>query len=155
MYKSLKALDIDCDILAPTTMQSSTKNKVVKTDKMDARNIALNLANNSYKAVHVPDDEDLRVKEYIRMTNSFKKQLKKIKQQILAYILRFGFNYDGKSKWTIAHMKWLRNLEMGDLEREILNEYLAEYDVLIDKIERFTSRIQEFGTMSIFRTPKM
>ena len=77
LYKSLKALDIDCDILAPTTMQSSSKNKVVKTDKMDARNIASNLANNSYKAVHVPDDEDLRVKEYIRMTNSFKNNLKR------------------------------------------------------------------------------
>lgn len=48
-----------------------------------------------------------------------------MKQQILAYVLRFGFNYEGKSKWTIAHMKWLRSLEMDDLEREILNEYLA------------------------------
>lgn len=27
LYKLLKALDIDCDILAPTTMQSSTKTK--------------------------------------------------------------------------------------------------------------------------------
>lgn len=72
MYKALKAFDTDCDILAPTTMPLSTKNKVVKTDKIDARNIALNLANNSYKAVYVLDNEDLRVKEYIRMTNSFK-----------------------------------------------------------------------------------
>ena len=35
LYKELKALNIECDILAPTTMQSSSKNKVVKTDKMD------------------------------------------------------------------------------------------------------------------------
>ena len=42
-------------------------------------------------------------------------------------------------------MKWLRNLEMDELEREILNEYLAEYDVLVDKIERFTSRIEEIS----------
>ena len=83
LYKSLKAFDIDCDIMAPTTMQTSPKNKVVKTDKMDARNIALNLANHSYKAVHVPDDEDLRVKEYIRMTNNLKKQKKKMKQKII------------------------------------------------------------------------
>lgn len=144
LYKELKALNIECDILAPTTMQSSSKNKVVKTDKMDARNIAINLANNTYKAVHIPDDEDFKVKEYIRMMNSFKKELKKIKQQILAYILRLGFNYEGKSKWTLAHMKWLRNLEMEGIEKEILNEYLAQYDLLVDKIERFTNRIDEF-----------
>ena len=143
LYKSLKAYGIDCDILAPTTMQTSSKNKAKKTDKIDARNIAINLANNTYKAVHVPDDEDLKVKEYIRMTNSFKKELKKIKQQILAYVLRLGFNYDGRSKWTVAHMKWLRNLEMGEIEKEILNEYLAQYDLLVDKIERFSSRIDE------------
>ena len=144
LYKELKALNIECDILAPTTMQSSSKNKVVKTDKMDARNIAINLANNTYKAVHIPDDEDFKVKEYIRMMNNFKKELKKIKQQILAYILRLGFNYEGKSKWTLTHMKWLRNLEMEGIEKEILNEYLAQYDLLVDKIERFTNRIDEF-----------
>ena len=76
--------------------------------------------------------------------NNFKKELKKIKQQILAYILRLGFNYEGKSKWTLAHMKWLRNLEMEGIEKEILNEYLAQYDLLVDKIERFTNRIDEF-----------
>lgn len=32
---------------------------------------------------------------------------------------------------------------MDDLEKEILNEYLAEYDLLVDKIERFKSRIDE------------
>lgn len=37
---------------------------------MDARNIAVNLANGTYKAVHIFDDEDLKVKEYIRMTNN-------------------------------------------------------------------------------------
>lgn len=75
LYKSLKTLDI----FSTATMQYSPKNKAVKTDKMDARNIAINLANNTYKAVYIPDNEDLRVKEYIRMTNSFKKQLKKVK----------------------------------------------------------------------------
>lgn len=144
LYKELKALNIDCDILAPTTMQSSSKNKLVKTDKMDARNIAVNLANNTYKPVHVPDDEDLKVKEYIRMMNNFKKELKKIKQQILAYVLRLGFNYDGKSKWTLIHIKWLRNLPLAGIEKEILSEYLSQYDLLVDKIERFTNRIDEF-----------
>lgn len=40
LYKSFKAFKIDCDILAHTIMHSSSKNRVVKTNKMDARNIA-------------------------------------------------------------------------------------------------------------------
>ncbi len=41
--------------------------------------IALNLANNTYKPVYVPDEEDICVKEYIRMMKDFKTSLKKIK----------------------------------------------------------------------------
>ena len=144
VYKQLAAREIKCDILAPTTMSMSAKNKVVKNDKMDARNIAQNLAHGTYKAVHIPDEEDLEVKEYIRMLSNFKQELKKTKQHILAFILRYGYQYDGKAKWTIGHIKWLRSLEMSEINREILNEYLAQYDHLTDKIERLTSRLDEF-----------
>ena len=53
-------------ILAPTTMQVSAKNKMVKNDRMDALNIAKNLASGSYKAVYVPDEEDSNVREACR-----------------------------------------------------------------------------------------
>lgn len=144
VYNQLKARDIECDILAPTTMKMSVKNKAVKNDRMDARNIAQNLAHKTYKAVHVPDEDDLEVKEYIRMMNDFKKELKKVKQHILAFVLRYGYQFDGKSKWTISHIKWLRELKMSEINREILNEYLVQFDHLTEKIERFTARLDEF-----------
>ncbi len=31
---------------------------------------------------------------------------------------------------------------MDLIEKEILNEYLAQYDLLVDKIERFADRIE-------------
>ncbi len=45
LHNLLERNGIDCDILAPTTMYSSSKNKMVKNDKFDAKMIALNLAN--------------------------------------------------------------------------------------------------------------
>lgn len=144
LYKSLSARGIYCDILAPTTMQTSAKNKAVKNDRMDALNIAKNLASNTYKSVYVPDDEDDDVKNYIRMIKDFKKEAKRFKQEILAFLLRHGYNYEGKSKWTIQHRKWLRTLEMRALHREVLNEYLSELDSLESKIERFLDRVDEF-----------
>lgn len=145
LHNLLEQHGIDCDILAPTTMYSSSKNKVVKNDRLDAKMIALNLANNTYNAVYVPDDEDVSVKEYIRMMDDFKKSLKKIKQQIKAFLLRHGFKYEGKSSWTIAHMNWLKNLELTGLLKETVEEYLLQYDVLTDKIERFSQRIEELS----------
>lgn len=143
LCKSLKARGINCVILAPTTMQVSAKNKVVKNDRMDALNIAKNLAANSFKEVYVPKEEDVEVKEYIRMIHDFKKELKRVKQEILALLLRHGYQYDGKAKWTIRYMKWIQELEMSELQREIINEYLSEMDSLSNKIERFMDRVDE------------
>lgn len=142
---SLNALGLNCDILAPTTMLKSSKNKVVKNDKLDARMIAQNLANGTYKAVHVPDSQDVETKEYIRMVQSMKKSLKRIKQEIKALVLRHGYFYDGKSTWTIAYMKWLKHLTMPVLLRETLDEYLFQYEHLVDKIERLNARIVEIS----------
>lgn len=147
VYRQLSARGIDCDILAPTTMSCSQKNKKVKNDKRDAKNIAENLANGTYKAVHVPDEDDVEIKEYIRMVSDIKRERKKIKQEILAFILRHGFQFDGSSKWTIKHMDWLRNLEMSVIMRETLNEYMAVLESLNDKIDRFESRIDDFYQM--------
>jgi transposase len=131
--------------MAPTTMHRSTQNIVTKNDRRDARMIASNLANNTYKAVYVPDDEDVATKEYIRMRNSFRKNLKRVKQHIISFMLRQGIRYPGKSPWTQAYMKWLKTTEFSPLLRETLDEYLLEYEALVDKIERFDARIVELS----------
>ena len=71
-YHQLTKHGIDCDILAPTTMHRSSKNKLNKNDKLDARMITSNLKNKTYKVVYVLNDDDLAVKEYIRMLDDTK-----------------------------------------------------------------------------------
>lgn len=56
------------------------------------------------------------------MLGDFKTSLKKIKQQIKAFLLRHGYVYEGKTSWTIAYMKWLKNLDMQGLLKETLDE---------------------------------
>ncbi|MFR3429878.1 MAG: hypothetical protein ACLTTH_07210 [Holdemanella porci] len=63
--------------LAPTTMQVSAKNKMVKNDRMDALNIAKNLASGSYKSVYVPDEEDVEIKRIHPYDSSISKGIKK------------------------------------------------------------------------------
>ena len=145
LYWQLTDKGVDCDILAPSTMQRSVQNKVVKNDRRDARNIASNLANNTYKSVHIPTEHDLEIKEYIRMMNDFKIESKKVKQHINAFILRLGYQYPGKSRWIPTHIKWLKELELADMYREILDEYLSQLDVLNTKIERFQNKLEELS----------
>ena len=80
------------------------------------------------------------------MRDAHKSALKKLKQQILAFCLRNGFQFtDGKKYWTEKHMTWLKKLKMDELLHEVLDEYLATYQAVKDKIERFDKRIEELA----------
>jgi transposase len=145
LYNQLREHAVDCKILAPSTMAVTNTNHV-KTDKRDAANIARCLAFRTYSEVYVPDAEDNEIKEYIRMRDDQKLYLKKVKQQILAFVLRQGERFEGgKTYWTIAHLKWLKSVGLSALQRETLNEYLATYEYLTDKIKRFDQRIEELA----------
>lgn len=151
LYHQLTGLGIDCDILAPTTMSRSAKNIVQKNDRMDAHNIATNLNTKAYKKVYVPNDHDNQIKEYIRMRKAFCKQAKCLKQEINAYVLKHGERYSGKSRWTPAHIKWLKELELSPVYREILDEYLDGLEKLEERIERYTARIEEFSKEDTYK----
>jgi len=149
LYNQLTDAGVNCIILAPSTMSILNTGRV-KTDKNDAANIAKNLAFNTYSAVNVPTQEDLAVKEYIRLRDDRKLALKRHKQQILAFVLRHGHRYrDGessKSYWTLAHVKWLRSLSFDGLLKETMDELMIEYDRLVDKLEKMDDRIEEIAS---------
>lgn len=137
LQRELESMQISCVILAPSTMAAAPTNKKKKTDSRDAETIARCLANKTYSAVHIPTLEDEATRDYIRMRNDLLKALKQTKMQIHAFCLRKGKQFtDGKSHWTQKHLDWLRKLELSDLDRETLDEYLMTLDQLQEKIAR-------------------
>ena len=153
LYHQLTTHGIDCVILAPSTMPITPGNRI-KTDKRDAEKIARCLAYHSYKSVYVPDDEDNAVKEYIRMRNDGKEALKRFKQQIIAFCVRNGKQFDGKNYWTKRHEDWLRSLDFGNaILNETLKEYLAQYYTLSERVAVYDARIEELSHLERYEEP--
>ena len=149
LYHQLTACKIKCTILAPTTMKAE-KGPRIKTDKRDAKLIAECLANNGYRAVHIPTKEDNAIKEYIRMRDDHQQLLKQTKQRTNALCIRFGYIYDG-TKWTEPHLRWLQQLELDPAVREALDEYIVTYNELAVKIERYDKRIEELANQADYK----
>lgn len=142
-YKDLTKAGIKCVIMAPSTMAVQKGGKKVKNDRRDARVIAQCLAYQTYKEVYVLSEHDEAVRSYLRMRDSHKKELKRIKQQIIAFCTGHGLFSPTKSNWTVAHLKWLKGLKFNDpVEQEIINEYLSSYTYLCDKIKAMDVRIE-------------
>ena len=144
LYHQLTNAGVKCVILAPTTMLTQ-QGKRIKTDKRDARLIAQCLCYGGYHPVYIPTGEDDAVKEYLRMRDDHKLALKRLKQQINAFVLRHGHSYTG-TKWTIKHVAWLKKVELDPIYRETLNEYMASYEEQETKIERYDKRIEEIAS---------
>ena len=146
-YKDLTKAGIKCVIMAPSTMAVQKGGKKVKNDRRDARVIAQCLAYQTYKEVYVLSEHDEAVRGYLRMRDSHKKELKRIKQQIIAFCTGHGLFSPTKSNWTVAHLKWLKDLKFNDpVEQEILNEYLSSLTFLSDKIKAMDVRIEELAS---------
>ena len=142
-YKDLTKAGIKCVIMAPSTMAVQKGGKKVKNDRRDARVIAQCLAYQTYKEVYVLSEHDEAVRGYLRMRDSHKKELKRIKQQIIAFCTGHGLFSPTKSNWTVAHLKWLKGLKFNDpVEQESINEYLSSYTYLCDKIKAMDVRIE-------------
>lgn len=143
LYHELMNSNINCVVLAPSTMSAPAGNRI-KTDSRDAYWIAKCLCDGNYSPVHVPTPSDEEVRDYTRMREDHKQALKKVKQYINALCLRHGYKYEG-NKWTAAHLQWLRKLDVSELVRETLNEYLATYEHLSGCLKRFDDRIEELA----------
>ena len=147
LYNQLIWSDVDCVILAPSTMPKTVK-KEVKTDKRDAAKIAKCLAYNTYSQVYVPTEEDNAVREYIRMRNDEKDTLKRIKQRILSFCNRHGKHFtEGKNHWTQKHITWLKNLDFSNaILQETFQEQLITFHQVSDRVEQCDKRIEDLAS---------
>ena len=149
LYHQLTSMNIRCVIMAPTTILHDSKR--VKTDRRDAENLARCLAYGGYRSVYIPTAQDETVRDYLRMRDDHKLMLKKIKQQINAFCLKHDKIYPGKSKWTLAHVKWLGKLEFDGYLQDAFNEYMITYRGLSDKIERLDAQIEQLADLDEYR----
>ena len=131
---------------APTTMKTEKGGRKLKNDYRDAKMIAECLAYGGYSAVHVPTELDNSVKEFIRMRDDIKENLKSIKQQIIAFLTRNGKQFEGKSFWTRKHIDWINTVSFSEpLLQDTLKEYMIEYNHLCDRVETLDKQIEEIS----------
>jgi transposase len=135
---------IDCIVVAPALIPKKSGERI-KTDRRDALKLATLHRSGELTAVYVPDKEDEAIRDLVRTRDDMQKALRKVKQQINAFMLRHNAIYQGKSKWSKAHRNWLANMKMAHPAQQIaLTEYL---DALADneaRVARITSQIAAF-----------
>lgn len=157
IYRHLKRQGIDCAVVAPALIPKKPGDRV-KNDRRDAISLAILHRSGDLTPVYVPDETDEALRDLVRTRKDVSIALRKVKQQINAFLLRQGLSYTGKSKWSKAHLTWLKDMKMSHPAQQIaLTEYLdalENHEARIKRIEAaICSILPSLATSSGYPSP--
>lgn len=142
IWRRLRQLGIPCAVVAPSLIPSRSGDRV-KTDRRDALKLARLHRSGDLVAVHVPDAGDEAMRDLCRARADAVRDQRRARQQLAAFLLRNGYRYGGRSHWTAAHMRYLRELEVAHpAQKVILEEYLIAVDAAAARVGRTEAQMR-------------
>jgi transposase len=143
LARRLLKLGYACVVVAPSKIPSASGDRI-KTDRRDARNLARLLRAGELSGIHIPDAADEVIRDVCRGRTDAVQTLARAKKQLLSFMLRNGYRYKGKSHWSEAHMRYVREQMFSDpAQKLILEEYLQRIDFSLKQIEHIDEQMSK------------
>ncbi|MDP2401460.1 MAG: transposase, partial [Actinomycetota bacterium] len=109
-HRLITALGIDCDVIAPSLIPRRSGSRV-KTDRIDARNLARLHRAGELTCVRVPGEAEEAVRDLIRVREEVKCDRRIARQRIRSFLMRYGKRYPGpRDAWSYRFEVWARSV---------------------------------------------
>lgn len=150
IYRQLRGMGVDCVVVAPSLIPRKAGERV-KTDRRDSLSLARLHRAGELTAVWVPDGAQEALRDLTRAREDMKHLQKQAKQRLLAFLLRHGKRYDGKSTWTQAHYRWMEGVKFDQATQQIVfQEYLDTVGALSKRLAALDGHLQAAARESVF-----
>ncbi len=114
----------ECVVVAPSLIPKKAGDRV-KTDRRDSLSLARLHRVGELTAVWVPDEEQEAIRDLTRAREDMKALERQSRQRLGGFLLRHDRIYQGKSKWTQAHFRWLETVKFGaPVQQIVFQEYV-------------------------------
>jgi len=136
LARRLAQLKIPCTVVAPSMIPRRSGDRV-KTDKRDALKLARLLRSGDLEAIYIPEPTDEAIRDLCRARTDAVDDQRRSRHRLKAFLLRHGYRYTGKSNWTQAHLRYLRELVFPHpAMKVILEDYLMAITAATERIGR-------------------
>lgn len=139
LYRWLVAKGYSAQVIAPSLIPRKAGDRV-KTDRRDAQMLARLARAGELTAVTVPDAADEAMRDLSRAREDAVALRKKLRQQLLALLLRHGVVYAGKSNWTKTHALWLARVKLPHAAQQIA---FTEYWLAVQRADEQVARLEQ------------
>ncbi len=151
LQRDLADKGFHCDVVAPTSIPTP-RGRVIKTDRIDAAQLAQYYANDLLTIVLPPNAEQEKDRDLLRTRQNLIKQRTDLRKHMQSLLRRSGLHYrvqtGNKTHWTRHHYCWLDrtidslsgslkiNLELLLRQLKGMNDILAEYEQQIEALAK-------------------
>jgi len=143
LARRLEQLGVECEVVAPSLTPKRAGDRV-KTDKRDAGKLARLLRAGELTAVYIPEARDEAIRDLCRARTDAVDDRRRSRHRLKGFLLRHGYRYQGKSSWSAAHERYLRELVLPHpAMKVILEEYLQAITAAAERIERCEEGMRE------------
>lgn len=147
-YETVKDTVDDFHLAHPAKMRVVTRSET-KNDYLDADWIAKLTHAGLLPEAYVPDEQIRQLRSLVRMRSFLVRQRTAVKNQVQTLLDRNLWPVERpksfKSPFCQKGLSWLRSLSLPEKERFLLDECLASYDFLCQRIGRLESAIGSFA----------
>lgn len=157
LYDDLKAVGVECYVLAPTRMVSTAKQRKSKCDEKDAHKIleivrGHKLAGNDLPAVWVPDGATRDERELLRARMDVADKAVSVRAQVRMLLKRQTVEIPKEvgKKWTERFEQWLQGLEdegspLGPGARACLQSLRRQLALAEAEIQQLDGQVAELA----------
>ncbi len=128
-YRLLTSLGIPCEVIAPTLIPRRAGRRV-KTDRIDARNLARLHRAGELTAIRVPTPQEEAIRDLVRVREDLKDDRRRTMHRMKSFLLRQGRRYPSKTTgWTDKCDKWIHSQHFDEPAAEAaFRHYVATLD---------------------------
>ena len=150
IHRQLTDLGWDCQVVAPSLIPKKAGDRV-KTDRRDSLSLARLHRAGELTAVWVPDGAQEALRDLTRAREDMKHLQRQAKQRLLAFLLRHGRCYDGKSHWTQAHFRWLEEVQFEQpVQQIVFQEYGDTVKAMSKRVDALDKPMESAASASVF-----
>jgi transposase len=146
IHDQLTALGLECMVVNPADVPTNHKERIHKTDPVDARKLARSLRNGELSPIYVPNRAALEDRSLIRTRHTLVKKQTRCKNQIKGLLAFYGVPLPQEPStinWSKRFIVWLEQLTMQSASgAHALHALIQELTYLRQMIADTTKQIR-------------